>query len=356
MPKFQRYDLAEMLGYTRLAEVQDHEVWNSLLTPQVRALIGPIVRYGEPQVMETLLGHFPGDLATNLNRHRLYAGSADHVRFPYISTLHKTQHGALVIKRDAVKVKAMCWVGDVMAGKAELVYIAALRDRRFDGTKRANDSALLFYTYDDPRFHRRLHEGLRSAEVSIYSFLPGSRIVDATGEPEFDEFVEKPFTFLDRPELFAKYFQRAWSTTRSPGQFAAAIQDVSKTALPGFEALARAKGYDMLECATSHYHVAHWFRSRGYRFSYEKDQQTMQQLMDGIKRIKESGMALTRPQESWVCVVQSLRPTELIPNGLYLNGPLWPQDNVGPELLWMNKPLTDKAAQLVPAPLSTSIS
>jgi hypothetical protein len=349
MPKFQKYDQVEMLGFTRLAEVQDHEIWEHLLTAQVKALIGPITRHGLPQVMETIEGHFPGDLATNLNAHRLYAGTTDCVRFPYLSTLHKTENGALVIKRDALKVKVMAWVGDVFAGRADLVFIASLRDRRYDGTKRANDSALLFYVYDDPKYHRRLHEGLRSAEVSIYSFLPGSRVVDATGEPEFEQFIEKPFTFLDRPELFAKYFQRAWLTSRAPGQFAAAIQDVSKKILPGFEAIARSKGYDLLECATSHYHVAMWFKSKGYRYSYIEDQTTMEQLTDGIKRIKESGKKLTRPQESWVCVIQSLRPTGLIPEGLFLNGPLWPQDNIGPELLWMNKPLTDKAAQLIPS-------
>lgn len=349
MPKFQRYDPAEMLGFTRLTEVQDNEIWNHLLTPQVKALIGPISRYGEPQLMETIAGHFPGDTATNLNLHRLYAGSADYVRFPYISTMHQTQDGAFVIKRDGVKVKAMCYVGDVMSGKAELVYIAALRDRRFDGTRRANDSALLFYPYDDPIYHRRLHEGLRSVEVSIYSFLPGSRVVDATGEPEFDEFFEKPFAFLDRPELFLQYFLRAWKTSRSPGQFAAPIRDVSRHCIPGFESIARSKGYDLIECATSHYHVTMWFKSRGYRFSYTKDLEVMDQLTAGIKAIKDKGINLTRQQESWVCVVQSLRPTELIPDGLYLNGPLWPQDNLGPELLWMNKPLTDRAAALIPS-------
>jgi hypothetical protein len=347
MTMFKRYDQAEMLGYTRLTEVQDHEIWRHMLTPQVKALLGPISRYGEPQVMETIQGHFPGDLATNLNLHRLYAGSADHVRFPYISTMHRTQHGALVIKRDGVKIKAMAYVGDVMAGRGELIFIAALRDRCFDGTKRANDSALLFYPYDDPTYHRRLHEGLRSLEVSIYSFVPGSRIVDSTGEPEFDEFIEKPFTFLDRPELFARYFGRAWNTTRAPGQFAAAIQDVSKLILPGFETLAKSKGYDLLECATSHYHVAMWFKSRGYKYSYVNDELVMQTLADGIKRIKDSGKTLTRQQESWVCVVQSLRPTDLIPEGLFLNGPLWPQDNISPALLWMHKPLNDRAASQI---------
>lgn len=351
MNKFRKYDIGEMLGFTRIATVQDTEVWEHLLTPQVKALIGPIMRYGEPQVMETVKGHFPGDEVTNLNKHQLYAGSMEHVRFPYLSTLHLTEHGALVIKRDALKVKAFCWVGDVMAGTAELVFITALRDRRYDGTLRANDTALLFWTYDHPEYHRILTPEARSVEVSIYSFLPGSRVLDTTGESEFDQFIEKPFTFLNRPQLFEEYFRRAWKTRRAPGQNAAAIQDVSKLALPAFEQIARSKGYDFVEAATSHYHVAMWFKSRGYRYSYDKDVQAMTKLGEGIKQVKDSGKRLTRTQESWLCVLQSLRPTDLIPEGLYFNGPLWPQDNVGPELLWMNKPLTEKAAQLVTGPL-----
>lgn len=351
MNKLQRIDVLSLLGVSRLVEIQDIDIWNHLLTPQIKALLGRITRVGTPEVRETIAGHFPGDDATNLNRHRLYAGSVDHVRFPYVSTFHKTEHGALVIKRDAVKVKATCWVGDVMNGKAEIIFIAALRDRRFDGTPRANDSALLFYTYDDPTFHRVLHPELRSLEVSIYTFLPGSRILDATGELEFDEFVEKPFTFLNRPELFAEYFRRAWKTSRGPGQFAAPIQDVSRIVLPGFEKLARSRGYDLMECATSHYHVAWWVKSGGYRYTYAKDAEVMQQLADGIRRLKERGVKLTRPQESWICVAQSLRPVELIPDGLYLNGPIWPQDNIGPELFWMNKPLTEKASKLLSSPI-----
>jgi len=77
----------------------------------------------------------------------------------------------------------------------------------------------------------------------------------------------------------------------------------------------------------------------------------MSDFAEGIKGLKDSGMKLTRTQESWVCVVQSLRPLELIPEGLYLNGPIWPQDNIGPELLWMNKPLTEKAAKLITGPV-----
>jgi hypothetical protein len=351
MAKFQKYDVAELLGFTRIATVQDHEIWKHLLTPQVRAHVGKITQAGEPQVMETIYGHFPGDEVTNLNKHVLFAGCTDCVRFPYISTWHRTEHGALVIKRDAVKTKVFCWVGDVAAGKGQLIYIAALRDRRFDGTRRANDTALLGYFYDDPRYNRRLTTEASSVEVSIYGYLPGSRVLNSTGEAEFDAFIEKPFTFLDRPELFLSYFNRAWKTDRAPGQFAAPIPDISKLVLAGFDRIAKSKGYDFLEAATSHYHVALWFKSRGYRYSFDKDVLVLGQLAEGIQRIKDGGTALTRQQESWVCVLQSLRPIELIPPHLNLNGPIWPQDNVGAENLWMHKPLTPKAAALITGPI-----
>lgn len=352
---FRRYNNKEMLGYTPLADIQDHEVWNHLLTPQVKALLGSISRHGEPEVFETIKGHFPGDDASNLNLHKLFAGSGEYVRFPYLSTLHRTEYGALVIKRDPVKLKAMCWVGDVFKGNAECIYVAALRDRRYDGSKRANDSALLFYPYDDPKFHRPLHTGLRSAEVSIYSFSPRSRIVDVTGDTELEDFVTQPFTYLSKPELFLEYFKKVWKGDRAPGQIAAPILDVSKKSVQGLEHVAKAHGYELLECATSHYHVARWIKSRQYRYSFVADERTMLEMSNGIDRVRTlmrlRGEELRRSQESWIAMVQSLRPAELIPDGLNLNGPIWPQDNITSQNLWMNKALTERAAQLIPGPV-----
>jgi hypothetical protein len=354
--KFARYDVAAALGLTPIATVQDKDIWNHFLTPQVRALLGKVTKRGEPEVFETIKGHFPGDEAANLNLHRLYAGSNDHVRFPYVSTLHMTEFGALVIKRDAVKVKAEAWVGDVMSGKAEMIFLAALRDRRFDGTRRANDSALLAYTYEDPKYHRKLHQELNTVELSIYSFVPGSRVLDTTGDVDLDKFFQKPFRFIKEPEKFRKLFDYAWhKTNRGPGQFAAPIRDVSKLVLAGFEKVAASKKYDAVEAAVSHYHVARWSQSHGYRFTYNCDVETMDTFAEGIKRVKDDfaakGIKLSRQQESWICVVQSLRPVEMIPDGLYLNGPQWPQDNITPPLLWMHKPLTEKAKSLVPGPV-----
>ncbi|HEY9714400.1 MAG TPA: hypothetical protein V6C72_13095, partial [Chroococcales cyanobacterium] len=222
---------------------------------------------------------------------------------------------------------------------------AALRDRRFDGTRRANDTALLGFEYDDPRLNSPLElDGNLppSVEMSIYGFMPGSRIVDASGDQDLDDFVRNPYTFLDRPELFLELFKKAWVSKRSPGQFASPIPDVAKYVATAFEKLAHSKGYDFLHNAPSHYHVAMWSTSLGYSICNPDDAKTMAELAAGIKRIKASGVALTRPQESWVCVLQSLRE-DLIPAELNMHGPKWPQDNISQQNLWVIKALNEKA-------------
>jgi hypothetical protein len=318
-------------------------VWEHLLTPTVKALLGPIVQIGEPTVLETTEGQFPGDEATNLNAHLLYGGQKGFVRYPYLSVMHRTAYGALVIKRDFRKLKVTAWVGEVDKGKAEAVFMVALRDRRFDGTKAANDTAMLTFPYDD-RVNQPLAPGFNSLEVSIYSFAPGSRIQDATGDLQLDQFVEKPFTFLDRPQLFLTLFNRAWMSQRAPGQHAAPIRDTSKVLMPGLEIVAKHCGYDFLEAACSHYHVAMWFTANGYRFSYQHDAEAMTAIAAGLKRIRDEGTPLTRSQQSWTCVLQNL-PSELVPARLKL-GVKWPQDNITPTSLWVAKPLTKAAGQL----------
>lgn len=345
MLQFKSYDAAEMLGLTPLVRtpVTDSLIWDLLLTPTVRALLGPVKSIGEPTLFETTAGHFPGDESTNLNEHRIF-GRAGFVRYPYVSVCHRTAFGALVIKRDLRKLKVCAWVGDVDSGKAEPVHMVALRDRRFDGTKAANDCALLSFPYDDA-CNRPLSPDLNSLEVSIYSFTPGSRIQDACGDLELDRFVEKPFTFQDRPQLFLKLFDKAWASKRGPGQHAASIKDVSKVLLPGIESLAKNCGYDLLEAAASHYHVAMWFASNGYRLSYRHDVDTMAAIAGGLKRIRDEGTPMTRPQQSWVCVLQNL-PEELIPAHLRL-GVKWPQDNISPASLWLCKAVSERGAKLV---------
>ena len=89
MLKSKPINVAEMLGLTRITRVTDVDVWNHLLTPTVKAMLGPITKVAEPVVMETIAGHFPGDEAANLNGHLLY-GQNGYVRYPYISVCHRT--------------------------------------------------------------------------------------------------------------------------------------------------------------------------------------------------------------------------------------------------------------------------
>lgn len=352
--KLSKVDVADLLGPTPISRVTDREIWSLLVTPQVQALLGPIESELLPaQLLETDAPLFPGDEVSNLNNNLLYGGQKGFVRFPYVATIYKTSYGALVIKRDPHKFKVSGWIGDVLKGKGEMIYKVALRDRRFDGTLRANDCALLDFPYDD-KGNAPISKELSSVEVSIYAFSPGSRIVQACGDVELQAFVANPFTFLDRPQRFRQLFDIAWNSQRSPGQIAASIADVSKFIPAKFDLLATRKGYDLIEDAASHYHVAMFALAAGYRVTYEDQAQQLAALREGIERIKKSGIALTRPQESWVCVAQSL-PVELIPAQIYLGGPKWMQDNISQDNFWFNKPLTDKARALVPGAIKREV-
>lgn len=348
MKKISTVNVADLVGPAPISRVTDKQIWSLMLSPQVKALLGPIETVTGPQVHETTEPLFPGDEVSNLNNNLIY-GKPGFVRFPYVATIYKTVYGALVIKRDASKFKVAAYVGDIMKGKGELMFVAALRDRRYDGTLRGNDCAMLGYPYDDPT-NRPLPHNVKSVEISLYAFMPGSRISHATGDMELQTFVANPFAFCDRPELFRALFDRAWKTERSPGQISASIPDVAKILGPNFEKLALKHGYDFLEDAASHYHVAMFAHSLGYRITYEDQAKEFEALRAGIERIKKSGKKLTRSQESWVCVAQSL-PTHLIPEGLDLGGPKWPQDNISQTNLWTNKPLNQKALELIPGQL-----
>lgn len=351
MLKQNQVNFAELLGITAVTQISDEQIWNELITPQVKAFLGEI--QGEPvtRVLETVSGEFPGDEVTNLNGHLLYGGKPGLVRFPYIQTIYKTRYGFLIIKRDGLKFKVTAWVGK--KGKLELILKASLRDRRYDGTKRANDCSLVDFPYDDainaPLSVNGQPVDAKSVELSIYCFMPGSRIVQIGGkrDAQYDEFVRSPFSFTDRPKLFLKHFWRAWESERSPGQNANPIPDVSGVVAAAFDRLAVSAGYDFIENASSHYHVAMWAVAVGYRYTLLEHAKTLKEFSAGIKRLKDSGMQLTRQQESWVCVAQSL-PREFIPKELDLGGPVWPQDNIGPANLWMNKPLNERAKLLIP--------
>jgi hypothetical protein len=170
-------------------------------------------------------------------------------------------------------------------------------------------------------------------------------------DAEYERFVTQPYTFCNKPEEFMKFFNMAWASKRAPGQQAAPIPDVAPFVLRGFQRIAEDLGYDFLEMAPSHYHVARWGLGGDYLFRDPVQEATFNAFSEGLERIRASGMPLTRTQQSWVCVVQSLQPSSRIPVALRLSGPQWPQDNIGPKVLWLYKPLSERAKGFKPAPL-----
>jgi hypothetical protein len=340
---FDRDAVTQQLGVTPIAFVSDEDIWN-IVTPQTRAFLGKIVS-AESGSKDTTDGLFPGDQVSNLNAN-VIGGSSKTLRCPYLYTLYMTEHGCFVIKRDGVKIKAMGWVGDVKKGNAELIYSFALRDRRFDGTARANDCSLLDYPYDHPSHRPLLNletpSKFSSLETSLYSWLPGTRIGGACGDQEFENFVRNPYTFADKPEQFLRLFQRAMKTDRLPGMFAQPIPDVGRTTHKAFDKLANLAGYDFLETAPSHLHVLLWNMKDGYRVSSPEQKAVVEQLRSGLKQVRESGVELPRSADPWIVALQSL-PREHIPEKYFLGGPVWPQDNIGPINLWLYKPLSDRA-------------
>lgn len=335
--------LAEMLGVTPIVSITPDEIWAEIITPQTRAMLGPIESF-KISVRDTVAGDFPGDEVSNLNQHAI-GGDTGRVRFPYVNCFYKTKWGALTIKYDPTKVKVSGWFGDLRA--PQLIFKLALRDRRFDATPRANDCSLIDFIGYDEEINKPLEfpgkpEGSRSVELSVYTFMPGSRISEACGDHELDAFVANPFQFVKTPEKFLELFNRVWKSERAPGQWGNPIPDVAKFVLPVVDDMARRTGYDYIENCSSHYHVYKVTEWWGYRVAEPHLQAVMDQFNQGIKALKAKGVKLTRTQESWVCVLQSL-PAEHIPPHLNLHGPTWPQDNISAFNLWMYKPLSDRA-------------
>lgn len=352
MDKVQQYSPAQLLSPSPLVNASDALVLEHMVSPQVKALIGPQTGF-RSELKETITGWFPGDEVSNINGNIIKGRNGEaHVRFPYVSSLYEHKNGCIVIKRDHVKLKIFAWLGDWKSGKAELILSTALRDRRYDGTLMANDSCLLDFAYDHPELCKRMvvdgkTADLVTAETSLYSYFPGSSIEKSGGGKQLDAFIGKPFTFIDKPKLFMRLFKKAWALDRFPGQNLIPIPDVGKLAHAGWEAVANACGFDALETNPSHYHVTLWNMAKGYVFSYADQEANIAAYKAGIQKLKDNGVKLTRSQEAWVCVLNNLKQRDLIPEELRMDVPKWIQTNLDPESIWLVKPLSPKAKQLL---------
>ena len=354
MVRFIRADYVDLFGVTPICRVQDSDIWRYLVSPRTKQILGAIQQVKNPIVSDSRQGLFPQQELSNLNDHRMHGGKYGDkvVRFPFSTNMYECENGLFVVMRDGVKFEALGYAGDWKNGKAELCMKVALRDRRFDGTPRANDCALLDFPYSDPKWCRPLSPKLKSVELSIYGFVPGTRLRETKfgGDAEYNEFVRQPFAFLKDPQKFLGYFKQAWHSPRAPGQNALPTDDVAHFVLPGFELLAKRAGYDFIELCPSHYHVARWVMKAGYTPTEPRHTQVMKDFETHFANLAANGQKLRRAHESWVCVLQSLKPQSLIDPAFNFNGPIWPQDNIAPENLWMYKALSRRgAAYKVPA-------
>jgi hypothetical protein len=344
--------VVESLGVAPVCLISDEDLWNDLVTPTVKGLIGTILRADDPVSTDRISGLFDGDDVSNLNDHQgLYGGRAGFTRCHYLVTFYKTERGAFIIKRDNVKFELFCWFGDVENNAGQLIFKAALRDRRFDGTLRANDSPLLDFPYDDPVAFKPISPELKAVELSIYGFMPDTNVGLLLDDCEFERFFKNPFAFVSRPRVFMKHFRRAWKSGRCPGQHAAPIADVSKLVMSAFSRIAEQAGYDVVELAASHYHVARWAMKEGFHCVEQSHLETLDAFRDAFDRLDHSlNYTLSRSQQSWLCVIQSL-PRKYVPTQFRLGKLKFPQDNIGPQCLWMYRALSEKARLLLEQPL-----
>lgn len=343
-----REQINHYLGVQPIVMVDDNEIWRRLISPITKTILGKI-KEATPTVtvIDTVQGEFPGDEVSNLNEHRINGEGAKRIRFPYLKSTYHTERGKLIIKRDQTKFVVLGWFGKPgREGHGQLIYKVAFRDRCFDGTPYANDCSLQDFPRHDPVLHKRMDVDALTVELSTYGFLPGSRVKDYLNEDEYEDFIAKPFKFVEQPEVFLKYFERAFKSALSPGQIAAPIPDMAAFMGPNVDRIALARGYEIAEGAASHYHVCRWGQTFGWRVTDPDKAAVIVQLTAELARLREKGVRLTRSQESWVCVLQSL-PRKYIPNELYLGGVTWQHDGLNKNYLWMHKALSERTKGLL---------
>jgi hypothetical protein len=289
MTKYLRHNPKELARQTPISEITDAQVWQYMVTPVVKALLGPIVS-SRIELRDTAANIIPEDKVFNQNGH-VINGVEGAVRFPFYHSLYTTRKGCLIIRRDGVKVEVLGWFGNLERKQGQLIWKVALRDRRYDGHKSTNDCALEHFPYDDQKLNGNFFPGSASAEIYLFSYLPGSTIVGACGDEELEKFVAQPFAYCDRPELFLKLFAKAWKSNRAPGQWSEPINDAGDIMEDNFTELCSKMGYDLEEVAASHYHVAMWCKATGYVFTDPVQDANMNALIEGGRSAESAGRA-----------------------------------------------------------------
>ena len=335
-------DLERELGHRHIARtaqrITDRHVLEHLLHDDVFALLGGrdegrLVTAETVQVAEHDGGMFPGD-----GEH--HAGRVHVRRYAY-------PKGVVTIKRNHNALKIHVHRGSLDRPDAlrEMVKFK-IRDRRYDGSPKANDSPLTDWVYhgatDAPHPH--------AVELSIYSRDPRRYHGDVTGDHATGEFLAEPFS-LAGPEGFLpawrQAFERAGEEPLFPGQVAPSLPGAAQHFTGGVEALLAHMGYQRIDNLPSHWNVVHYLRKVGYEVPRTEDRQALAELRESLDhvnaaRAERGEPALTRAQEAWVVLLQSpaFRGKGVPPPDLDLGGrtyPLWLEDDGTARNIWMSK-------------------
>ncbi len=344
-------DLAKELGQkvARAAQhITDRHVLGHLLHEGVLARLGlggepRLVESGTQEIGEQDHGLFPGD-----GEH--HAGRVHVRRYAY-------PNGVVTIKRNHNALKIHVHQGSLDRPEAlrEMVKFK-IRDKRYDGTERANDSPLTDWLYHGPTDEAHPH----SVELSLYSRDPERHHADVTGDHGMAGFLAEPFGLAGSPE-FLPAWRRAFELAGDPaspvfpGQVAPALSGVAQHFTLGVEPLLRNLGYQRIDNLPSHWNVVHFLRKAGYAITSPDDERAIADLRVALGHLNASGKArgeppLTRAQESWVVLLQSpaFRSRGVPPPELDLGGrvyPLWINEDGTARNIWMSKSIDERHDQ-----------
>ncbi len=338
-------DLERELGRPRIARASqrltDRHVLEHLLHDDVLALLGGrdegrLVGIETVHVSEHDPGLFPGD-----GEH--HSGRVHVRRYAY-------PHGVVTIKRNhnALKIHVHRGSLDRPEGLRELVKFK-IRDRRYDGSERANQSPLTDWVYhgqtDEPHPH--------AVELSIYSRDPRHYHGDVTGDHAMAEFLAEPFSLAGSEDFLPTWrraFELAGKTSLFPGQVAPSLPGAAQHFTVGVEPLLAQLGYQRIDNLPSHWNVVHYLKKIGYEVPRAEDRQALADLREALDHLSAARNArgepaLTRAQESWVVLLQSpaFRGNGVPPPDFDLGGktyPLWLEDDGTARNIWMTKPVS----------------
>ena len=342
-------DLTRELGHAQVAraaqQITDRHVLEHLLHDDLFALIGDrqhgrLVKAETVQLGEHDVGLFPGD-----GEH--HPGRVHVRRYLY-------PHGLVTIKRNRNALKIHVHRGSLeRPGEMREMVKFKIRDRRFDGSKAANESPLTDWFYDGEMDRPHPH----AVELSLYSRDPARYHGDVTGDANLGEFLAEPFGLAGSP-AFLPAWRRAFALAADPkapvfpGQVAPSIPGVAQHFTLGIEALLHRLGYRQIDNLPSHFNVYHFLAKQGYQATHPEDERALADLRTALDHLNATRAArgepaITRAQEAWVVLLQgpAFRGPGVPPPELDLGGktyPLWMNDDGTARNVWMTKAITER--------------